>query len=131
MDQTKEAARERKRLWVDVNEILFSYRSGFLCCGSSEQVVGMILYSQNVLAVKSSLREKVISSGKDVYIWLPNGERVGGTFPCEASCQVNALECVFLVCTMMHGCTCNHAFCFCVVIVFSSFFRLCMSTCSL
>ena len=70
MDQTKEAARERKLLWVEVNEILFSYRSGFLCCGSSEQVVGMILYSQNVLAVKSSLREKVISSGKDVYIRL-------------------------------------------------------------
>ena len=96
-----------------------------MCCGSSEQVVGMILYSQNVLAVKSSLREKVISSltdsGKDVYIRLPNGERVGGTFPCEASCQVNALECGFLVCSMMHDCTCNHGFCFCMVIVFFFF----------
>ena len=33
MDQTKEAARERKRLWVEVNKILFSYRSGFCVVG--------------------------------------------------------------------------------------------------
>ncbi|XP_064391762.1 uncharacterized protein LOC135339554 isoform X2 [Halichondria panicea] len=50
------------------------------------------LWTEMVQASKISLREKLTSTnpddGKQIYMRLPNGDRVGSTFSNEASCQV-------------------------------------------